>query len=67
MATRPHVLTTMKALNRKLKGARTYIVAVIAIAYFIGADLGWYPLNEAVIGILGSLGVAFLRAGVGKR
>lgn len=47
-------------------GKKTYLVAAVALIYLVGSDLGWWPLNQEVLGILGALGLASLRAGVAK-
>lgn len=53
----------MKALDW-LKGKKTYIVAIASAVYGLGIQLGWWPHVVAVDTLLGSAGLAALRAGV---
>jgi hypothetical protein len=56
----------MKTLLDFLSGKKTYLVAAGAIAYLVGSDLRWWPLNTEVLGIFGSLGLITIRAGIAK-
>lgn len=47
-----------------MKGKRTYAVAFIAVAYLIGCQFTKQKPEETILGILGSLGLASLRAGM---
>lgn len=47
-------------------GRKTYFVALIAVVYLIGADVGWWPLNETILALFGFGGLASLRAGLSK-
>lgn len=56
----------MNDLTKALSGKKTYIVAILAILYLIGAGVEWWPRSDEVMGIFAALGLATLRAGVGK-
>ncbi len=48
-----------------LKGKKTYIVAVATICYALsGVVAGYIPIDQAVMLILGALGLGALRNGV---
>lgn len=46
----------------KLKGKRTYFVVAIGVLYVAGAWLGFWQLDEKVLGAIGFSGLGFLRA-----
>lgn len=50
----------------KLEGKKTYLLAAAAIVYLFGGSMGWWPVDERVLGILGFGGLASLRAGISK-
>jgi len=60
----------MQAIIDFLSGKKTYIVAILFAVFNFGASIGWWTLDDAtwkaVDILLGSLGFAFLRAGVSK-
>lgn len=47
-----------------MKGKRTYAVAFIAVAYLVACQFTKQKPEETILGILGSLGLASLRAGM---
>lgn len=57
---------TARKTRQKLSGKKTYLIAGAAIAYLIGSDLHWWPLNPEIIGIFASVGLITLRAGIAK-
>jgi len=57
-------MNNLTPLLEFMKGKRTYAVAATAAAYLVACDFAEKPVNEKVLGILGSLGLASLRAGM---
>jgi len=57
-------MNNISLLLEFLKGKRTYAVASAAALYLVTCDFTGKPVNEKVIGILGSIGLATLRAGI---
>jgi hypothetical protein len=49
-----------------LDGKKTYLVALAAILYLLGAHLGWWPFDDKILDALGFGGLITLRAGVKK-
>lgn len=49
-----------------LDGKKTYLLVVTGVVYIVGSDLGWWPLNEHVLALLGLGSAATIRAGVSK-
>ncbi len=56
----------MKALLQLIDGRKTYIVTGLAVAYLFGASVGWWTVDERILGILGFGGLASLRSAVKK-
>lgn len=54
----------MNSLTSFLAGKRTYLVAIAAITYLLVCQYSGKPVDEGVMGILGALGLAALRAGI---
>lgn len=46
-----------------LDGRKTYLIACVGALYVFGSTLGWWPLDERVMAILGFGGLAALRKG----
>src|SRR2546425_9044927 len=53
-------------LQQLLAGKKTYLVALAAIAYVLGAHLGWWTFDDKILDALGFGGLITLRAGVKK-
>jgi hypothetical protein len=53
-----------------LEGKKTYITAILLAVFNLGVALNWWTVDNQIIyaidTILGTLGFAFLRAGVTK-
>lgn len=58
---------TTRKFRQKLSGKKTYLLAGAAIAYLIGSDLEWWPLNPQILGIFAFLGLTTLRAGIARK
>src|SRR6266446_1183465 len=60
--------THQKIMNvqQLLAGKKTYLLALAAILYLLGAHLGWWPLDDKILDALGFGGLITLRAGVKK-
>jgi hypothetical protein len=58
--------STIATLLGFLSGKKTYCAAALAIIYFFGGSMGWWPIDSNVVGILSFLGLGFLRAGLSK-
>lgn len=60
----------MQSILNWLTGKKTYIVAILAAIFNVGVTLGWWAADNQIVilinTILGSFGLAFLRAGVTK-
>jgi hypothetical protein len=52
----------MNKLLALFRGKRTYLLAIIAIAYILGADQGWWAMNDEVLTAMGFGGLITLRA-----
>jgi hypothetical protein len=53
-------------IQQFLDGKKTYLVALAAIGYVLGAHLGWWTLDDKILDALGFGGLITLRAGVKK-
>src|SRR5207245_6609381 len=53
-------------LQQLLAGKKTYLVALAAIAYVLGAHLGWWTFDDKILDALGFGGLITLRAAVRK-
>jgi hypothetical protein len=53
-------------LQQILAGKKTYLVALAAIVYVLGAHLGWWTFDDKILDALGFGGLITLRAGVKK-
>ncbi len=53
-------------LQQLLAGKKTYLLALAAILYLLGAHLGWWPLDDKILDALGFGGLITLRAAVRK-
>ncbi len=53
-------------LQELLAGKKTYLLALAAIVYLLGAHLGWWPLDDKLLDALGFGGLITLRAAVRK-
>ena len=49
-----------------LKGKKTYLTAILGGLYAVAIGLGWLPNEDWIWALLGSSGLAFLRAGIKK-
>ena len=56
----------MQALFNLVDGRKTYIVSGLAVAYLFGGGVGWWTVDERIMGILGFGGLASLRSAVKK-
>jgi hypothetical protein len=57
-------MNNLAPLLEFMKGKRTYAVAFIAVGYLIACQFTKQKPEETILGILGSLGLASLRAGM---
>src|SRR5258708_36130060 len=53
-------------IQQILDGKKTYLVALAAIVYVLGAQLGWWTFDDKILDALGFGGLITLRAGVKK-
>lgn len=56
----------LRTLLAWLDGRKTYLVAAAVVAYVIGGDAGWWPINESILALFGAAGLGTLRAAVKK-
>lgn len=54
----------MEQILKVLEGRKTYIVAAAAVAYVFGSTVGWWPLDDRILTLLGFGGLASLRSAV---
>jgi hypothetical protein len=57
-------LIAMNKAIEFLKGKKTYYCAAVGVLYIGGACLGFYDLDEKVLGIFGLGSLAFLRSAI---
>jgi hypothetical protein len=53
-------------IQQILDGKKTYLVALAAIVYVLGAHLGWWTFDDKILDALGFGGLITLRAGIRK-
>src|SRR5713226_5291722 len=53
-------------LTQLLDGKKTYLLALAAIVYLLGAHLGWWTLDDKILDALGFGGLITLRLGTKK-
>lgn len=56
----------LRTLLPWLDGKKTYVVVAGVVAYVIGGDLGWWPVNESILALFGAAGLGSLRSAVKK-
>jgi hypothetical protein len=56
----------LRTLLTWLDGRKTYIVAAGLVAYVIGGDAGWWPVNESILALFGAAGLGSLRSALKK-